>query len=435
MSSSCCASVLDDCAALAEKVAREDATFVAEAATLCENARSTMPIALVDLTALGSTARLRGIGRYVAELAAALAQTARGEPGLQLLGVEQLPVIGPAEITVDLGGAAARALRSERRAQSHLAWAYRLRLGLAGAARRVRADVVHTPEPEATPLGPCGCPRVTTCHDLVELHYPDHYASWRDGYRLGRRLLDHRRYHSADHVIAVSEATAHDLMTMLGVPAARITVVLSGADLSRWSPEPQPTDAQVRARLGLGERPYLLYVGGADWRKNHEGMLGALAIARSRSGTRELELAWAGKLPATDRARVLATARSLELEPALRLLDFVPDAELGALYRGAVGNLFVSRAEGFGYPVLEAMAAGCPVVASHCSSIAEVAGDAALGVDPEDHEAIAEAIVAIGRSADERRRWRERGLARAQHFGLERMGRETLAVYRRLCRG
>jgi glycosyltransferase involved in cell wall biosynthesis len=97
-----------------------------------------------------------------------------------------------------------------------------------------------------------------------------------------------------------------------------------------------------------------------------------------------------------------------------------------------VAMLFVSRVEGFGYPVLEAMAAGCPVVASNGSSIAEVAADAAIGVDPENHPAIAEAIVALARSDEERRRWRTRGLERAKHFGLERMGRETLDVYHRV---
>jgi len=391
-----------------------------------------MSTALLDLTALGSGARLRGIGRYVAELATSLGRVARGEPGLTLLAIERLPWLGPAELTVDLQGAVMRALHTDRLPETHLAWGYRLRLGLGRATRRLAVDLVHTPEPEATPLGALGCPRVTTCHDLVELRYPAHYAAWRDGYRLGRRLLDHRRYHAADHVIAVSEATARDLVSLLDVPPKRITVVQSGADLSRWSPEPSPGDAQARSHHGLGELPYLVYVGGADWRKNVEGMLGALGMARRQAGAQEIVLGWAGRLPPNERAGVLETARALGVEPALRLLDFVSDADLGALYRGAVATVLVSRAEGFGYPVLEAMAAGCPVVASNCSSIAEVAADAALSVDPEDPPAIAEAIVALARSEDERRRWRARGLARSQHFSLERMGRETLAVYRKL---
>jgi glycosyltransferase involved in cell wall biosynthesis len=232
----------------------------------------------------------------------------------------------------------------------------------------------------------------------------------------------------------VSEATAHDLVSLLDLPPRRITVVLSGADLSRWSPEPHPGDGQARSKHGLGHLPYLVYVGGADWRKNVEGMLGALAMARRQAGAREIVLAWAGRLSPQERSRVLATARVLGVEPALRLLDFVSDAELAALYRGAIATVLVSRAEGFGYPVLEAMAAGCPVVASNCSSIAEVTADAALGVDPESVPAIAEAIAALGRSEAEHRRWRERGLVRAQHFSLERMGRETLAVYRQLAR-
>jgi hypothetical protein len=109
--------------------------------------------------------------------------------------------------------------------EPHSSWAYRLRMGLAAATRAVQPDLVHTGHPNATPLGNLGCPRVTTCHDLIPLRYPEHYLDWRDGFRPGRELLDYRRFHSAAHVIAVSETTANDLTTLLGVAASKITVV------------------------------------------------------------------------------------------------------------------------------------------------------------------------------------------------------------------
>jgi glycosyltransferase involved in cell wall biosynthesis len=112
------------------------------------------------------------------------------------------------------------------------------------------------------------------------------------------------------------------------------------------------------------------------------------------------------------------------------LLGYIPDDALGALYRGAVAQLFVSRAEGFGYPVVEAMAAGAPVITSNRSSMAEIAGDAAILVDPEDPRAIADAITALGQSESERRRLSARGAARAHRFSLERMAEETIDVYR-----
>jgi glycosyltransferase involved in cell wall biosynthesis len=112
----------------------------------------------------------------------------------------------------------------------------------------------------------------------------------------------------------------------------------------------------------------------------------------------------------------------------------VPDDALAALYRGALCKLFVSRWEGFGYPMLEAMACGCPVIASDRSSIAEIAGDAALLVDPEDARAVADGMVLMFDRASERQSLTDRGLRRARDFSLERCARETIDVYRRLAR-
>jgi alpha-1,3-rhamnosyl/mannosyltransferase len=117
------------------------------------------------------------------------------------------------------------------------------------------------------------------------------------------------------------------------------------------------------------------------------------------------------------------------------LLGYVPDFELAALYRGAVAQLFVSHAEGFGYPVVEAMACGCPVITSDRSSTAEIAADAALLVDPESPDAIASAILELAASEQERSRFSGRGAARANRFSLERMADGTLEVYRRVIRG
>jgi glycosyltransferase involved in cell wall biosynthesis len=110
----------------------------------------------------------------------------------------------------------------------------------------------------------------------------------------------------------------------------------------------------------------------------------------------------------------------------------VPDATLKAIYRAALATLFVSRAEGFGYPVLEAMASGCPVITSNVSSLPEVAGDAALLVDPEDPTAIAQAVLHLCRDPSSRQELKRRGLVRAQAFSLESQARATLAVYRRV---
>jgi glycosyltransferase involved in cell wall biosynthesis len=159
-------------------------------------------------------------------------------------------------------------------------------------------------------------------------------------------------------------------------------------------------------------------------------MLRALAIARRRAPDLGIVLAWAARLDGETRRQLKREARELGVGDALLLLGYVPDSALGALYRGAVAQLFVSRAEGFGYPVVEAMAAGCPVVTSNRSSMAEIAGDATLLVDPEDPRAIADALIELAGSESERRRLSARGTARARRFSLERMAEETIEVYR-----
>jgi len=386
-----------------------------------------VPTVLFDLSVLRTEARVRGIGRYVADLALGLSRSEKLD-GISLLGLERVPWTGPARGSGDLTAALQRL--AEAPEEDHLAWAYRLRLGLARAARQFGADLVHTGHPNATPLGKFRCPRVTTCHDLIPLRFPEQYLDWRDGYRMGREHLDYRRYHSASHVIAVSESTASELVTLLGVPAHKISVVYNGVDLARWSSQPEATDAAVQSAHGLADRQYLFYVGAADWRKNYAGMLGALAHLQRAGRLGEIVLAWAAQLDSGSVERVLGHARSLGVAHALRLLGFVPDAQLGALYRRAVAQLFVSRSEGFGYPVVEAMAAGCPVITSDRSSTAEIAGDAAWLVDPDNPAAIAEAIAGLARDPALGERLRELGALRARKFSLERMAEGTLAVYR-----
>jgi glycosyltransferase involved in cell wall biosynthesis len=143
-------------------------------------------------------------------------------------------------------------------------------------------------------------------------------------------------------------------------------------------------------------------------------------------------LVWLGKL-SDERTRALhAEAEALGAASACKFLGYVADSALKAVYRAALATLFVSRAEGFGYPVLEAMASGCPVVTSNVSSLPEVAGEAALLVDPGNPEAIAEAIASLAREPALRQALKLRGLERARQFSLAAQARETLAVYRHL---
>jgi len=385
--------------------------------------------ALIDLTLLSTPSRTRGIGRYAADLACAIHRAVPGTIPVTVRAIERFGWTGRAAIAGDLCGAVAR-LGSDPRRFSHAQWAYRVRLGLAAVVRRSGADVLHSPHPDATPIGRLGCPRVVTCHDLISMKEPDHYAGWRDGWRWGRRRLDARRYGSADHIIAVSSTTAADLVGMLNVAPRKITVVHHGVDTVRFSPTPMPDDETVRKRHGLASRRYVLFVGAADWRKNGEGMIAAMKIVRKRAQMSDLVLAWAGRIDAGDLAAVRACASELGVPDALLMLGYVPDADLAALLRGAVALLFVSRIEGFGYPAIEAMACGCAVIGSDRPATIEISGDAACLVDPERPDAIADAVVALADNPQEHRRFAESGLHRSRRFSLQRMAEQTAEVYR-----
>jgi glycosyltransferase involved in cell wall biosynthesis len=385
--------------------------------------------ALIDLTLLSTPSRTRGIGRYAADLACAIDRAAPGTIPVAVRAIERFDWTGQAAVAGDLCGAVDRIGRDRRRF-SHAQWAYRVRLRLAAVVRQSGADVLHSPHPDATPLGRLGCPRVVTCHDLISMSEPDHYAGWRDGWRWGRRRLDSRRYGSADHIIAVSATTAADLVAMLNVAPSKITIVHHGVDRARFSATPLPGDETVRRRHGLADRRYMLFVGAADWRKNAAGMLAAMKMVRKRAETADVVLAWAGRIDAEDLTAVRTCARESGASDALLLLGYIPDADLAALLRGAIALLFVSRIEGFGYPAIEAMACGCAVIGSDRPATKEMAGDAACLVDPERPDAIADAIVALADNPQERSRFAQSGLNRSRRFSLQRMAEQTADVYR-----
>ena len=385
---------------------------------------------LLDISILATETRVRGIGRYVAELASALQDAAVGS-GLKLGFLERASWFGPGTLDGDPRTAIERLVGTPA-PEPKLQWAYRCRLGTARAARAAKARLLHLGFPNLTPLGDAGCPRLLTCHDLIPLRFPEHYSSIGEGGAFGRRLLDRRRWASADHVIAISRATADDLMRLLGMPASRISVVYNGVKLERWSAEPDDADTTLRERYGLGQGRLLVYAGDADWRKNASGMLRGLSGARKLDPRGDYRLVWAGKLNRERKAHLDALAKDLGVENSVRFLGYVPDGDLAALYRQAHATLFVSRAEGFGYPLLEAMACGSPVVTSNVSSLVELAGDVAVAVDPEDADAIARAIVDVEQDPKDRAELAVRGRAWAGRFSCERQARETLAVYERL---
>lgn len=387
-------------------------------------------VVLLDISILSTSTRGRGIGRYVSELARGLLSIRHEWGDLTIMFLERLGFDGSATISSELRPALEHL--ATRAPSARYRWAYPLRLFAGRAARQIRASLLHLPAPGATPLALGGVPSLVTCHDLIPYRYPQHYAGLQDGFRWGRRALDRRRYHSAGHVLAISRATSRELLRLLGLGHDRVSTVLSGVDRARWCQQDPAADAERLRALGLADRRFVAYVGDADWRKNGDNMMQALAQLRRRDPS--LQLVWAGK-PST-RSHDRARRDAAELHGVSRACHFVgqvSDAALGALYRAALATLFVSRAEGFGYPVLEAMAAGSPVVASNTSSVPEVAADAALLVNPEEPAQIAAAVARLASDPLERSRLIQRGLERSMTLDLLSQARGTLEVYRRLC--
>jgi glycosyltransferase involved in cell wall biosynthesis len=273
---------------------------------------------------------------------------------------------------------------------------------------------------------------VATLYDLIPLRLPD----WR---RHGRRPLAALAYQrrvnmvrDADHVVAISEATKHDARELLGIPAERISVVYPALDPARAH---LPTREQVIAahsELGVQE-PYFLTVASSERHKNLLRVLEAFAAFRDRVPEgRAFHLYLAGTWMGGGERRLRRVIDRLRLGPAVRHLPWVPTDQMAALYHGATALVFPSLVEGFGLPVLEAMACGTPVITSNRSSLPEVAGDAAVYVNPEDAGEIGAALVSLAADHELCARLRTRGLERSRLFRPERTANELIALYRRL---
>jgi glycosyltransferase involved in cell wall biosynthesis len=239
------------------------------------------------------------------------------------------------------------------------------------------------------------------------------------------RVLVPAAVRRSDRVIADSQSTRDDLVELLGASADRIDVVPLGLGAVRRS-EPLP-EAEVRARLDLSERPVVLALSAKRPHKNLSALIGALA--KIPAGDRPV-LVLPG-YPTWHEDELRARAQALGVGDDVRFPAWMSPAELEGLWALADAFVFPSLYEGFGLPVLEAMARGVPVACSNTSSLPEVAGDAALLFDPADEAAIAAALTRLLTDPKLRERLIELGFARAREFTWQRTARLTLDSYAR----
>jgi len=270
------------------------------------------------------------------------------------------------------------------------------------------------------------CPSVVTIYDVISARYPEYLPSWRA--RLVFEMTTRLALASAAHVFTLSATSRRDLITLYHVPPAKITVTPLAAD-DRFQPQPAETVAALRHKYGLPQN-YVLYLGINKPHKNLKRLLAAWRLCHREHPTGRVPLVIGGAWDPRY-SHLTQIVDEFELSAVVRFLGPVPEADLPALYAGATLFVFPSLYEGFGLPVLEAMACGAPVACSATSSLPEVAGDAALFFDPTDVEAMAVTLTRALAEPDLRRALREQGLARARQFSWHQTAQKTMEAYTR----
>jgi glycosyltransferase involved in cell wall biosynthesis len=286
------------------------------------------------------------------------------------------------------------------------------------AARRAGIDLLHNLFTTA-PAAP-GVPQVTTILDLIYKRFPEAHSGIRS---LGMRALVPLSAKRSTRIIAISEATKSDVVSFLGVDPGRVDVTyLAPGFTGAVDPEPEAT---LRERHSLGDVPILLSVSAHRPHKNLERLIDAIAVIERPFvlvvpgyGTR-----WEDELAAHVRRR--------GVQERVRFLGWLGDGELEGFYASATCMVFPSLAEGFGLPVLEAMARGLPVASSNATSLSEVAGEAALSFDPLDVPAMTGAIERLLADAELRKRLTAAGREQAGRFTWQRTAEGTRLSYER----
>lgn len=371
----------------------------------------------LDGRGLCNVNRTRGIGRYTARLVEALVTLARGEHELTLFGTLEEPPAGLLSPEA-LSRLEWRRMRLERYAAAGPLGRY---LAMAREIDGAGLDLFHAIDHDMTPF--LRTPSLVTVHDLILLVLRGPYL----GPTAWRWMLAHERAaRRARVVVAVSENTRRDVERIWKIPRERIAVVHEGVSPQYRPPEEQAAVMEKCARYRI-TRPYFLYLGGFDPRKNLHNML--LGFKRFLlSGGSEHGLVLCGDYRGFE-GYLCDELEELGLRERVILTGFVPEEDLPYLYAGADAFLCLSLYEGFGLPLLEAMACGTPVLASRVSSIPEVVGEAGLLVDPLEPGEIAAGLRRLAADRDWARELAGRGLERARLFTWERAAHSIMELY------
>lgn len=363
-----------------------------------------------------------GIAQYVFALVRALLPHATQHEFQLLVLEEDLPLFEFAREQVRL----IPVPETERPAVRNILWHQRR---LPAMARAESWDVLHVPSYRRL-LWPQPCPLAATIHDLAPFRVSGKYDPLRMFYG---RVVVRRLAHRQNAIIAISENTADDIRSCFGIADSRLRVIHNGLDHERFNPGSQAAaKAAVQTRFQL-QQPYFLYVS----RLEHPGKNHIRLIAAYEAFRKATRLPWLLVLGGSDWhgvEAIRAAAAASTYASDIRFLGFIADAELPDLYRAAGAFVYPSLYEGFGFPPVEAMACGCPVISSTRGALAEVVADAAECIDPLDVPDLDTALRTLATDETRRRQLVAAGLANAQRFRWDHCAQATLDVWLSLAR-
>jgi glycosyltransferase involved in cell wall biosynthesis len=297
-------------------------------------------------------------------------------------------------------------------------------------AKKLGLDVLHIPSYRRM-LWRAPCPLVATIHDLAPFHITGKY-DWKR--MIYGRVIVKQLARRQDKIIAVSENTARDLATFFGLGRDRVQVVWNGIDHRRFQPGEVSVAKKAAAEKWRLDRPFFLFVSRLEHPgKNHVRLIEA--FNQFKAATQSDWLLALGGSDWHGAEAIHAAAAASPFKADIRFLGFVSDAELPGLYHATEVFIYPSLFEGFGFPPIEAMACGVPVISSTRGSLREVVAGAAMTIEPENVADIAGALEKMSTSADERQRWRTAGYVNARRFDWNDNAAQTLAIYEQAIRG
>ena len=286
-------------------------------------------------------------------------------------------------------------------------------------SRQLKSKLLFSPQPEA-PLY-SNCRYIVTVHDVIPLRFPNSLP-----------LKYYHRYYipqvlaQAQHIICNSNATATDICDFYNIAASKITPILLAHDANNFRLLPE-------ARKNNKNHPYFLYIGRHDSHKNLHRVIAAFAELKQISDRKDYELWFAGSSNKRDTPKLHSQIEELGIKHQVKFLNYVSYQELPIIINQAIALVFPSLWEGFGFPVLEAMACGTPVITSNLSSLPEVAGDAAIAIDPYKTNEITQTMLQIATDKQLRSQLSVEGIKQASNFSWEKTGQATTEVLKKYC--